>query len=124
MNKTINKKYLYIIGFVFVSCTFNNILITVSSVKGKTLLFSTGGLLGLNGSKRSSSFAGQALGLTLGKKLLFLGIRFLYIKLNGFGNARKPVLKGLVASSLKIIALKDQTVIPHNGCKLKKQRRI
>ena len=122
--KTLNSKYSSLIGIAHIYTTFNNTLITISDLKGNTLSCASCGFLGLAGSKRSTGYAGQIVSNMLGKKVYELGIRFLQIRLKGFGNSRKSVLKGLVTANLKIISLKDITPITHNGCRSKKRRRI
>lgn len=120
----LNIKYISLIGIVYIYTTFNNTLITITDFKGKTLTFGSSGILGLKGSKRSTAYAGQSIATVLGKNLFNLGIKFLQIKIKGFGNARKSVLKGFLAASLKIISIKDVTAVSHNGCRKRKKRRI
>jgi small subunit ribosomal protein S11 len=128
MNKrttaSLHKKYLYIIAIVYIYTTLNNTLITVTDIQGKVIIFCSAGFLNLKGSKRSTAYAGQSVATLIGKKLVTRGIRLLYVKLKGFGSARRAVLKGFTAANLKIITIKDHTSIPHNGCTPKKQRRI
>ncbi|YP_001874774.1 ribosomal protein S11 (mitochondrion) [Hemiselmis andersenii] len=122
--KNLNQKYLLQIGIVYVYTTFNNTLMTVTDIKGKTLIFTSAGFLGLKGVRRSTAYAGQTLTTVLSKNMSKLGIRFIQIRLKGFGNARKSVLKGFAATNLEIISIKDFTSIAHNGCRRKKKRRI
>nr|YP_009476618.1 ribosomal protein S11 [Chroomonas placoidea]AVM81111.1 ribosomal protein S11 [Chroomonas placoidea] len=121
---TLSRKNLHIVAIVYIYTSFNNTLITITNIKGQTILFGSAGSLGLKGSKRSTAFAGQSIADVLGKKLFILGFRFVYIQFKGFGSARKSVLKGFLGSSLKILTIKDKTNIAHNGCKAKKKRRI
>lgn len=122
--KNLSNKYAARIGVAYVCSTFNNTLITITNIKGKTLIFASAGFLGLKGVRRSTSYAGQTLATVLGNKMSGLGIQFLQIRLKGFGNARKSVIKGFVATNLKIISIKDFTPIAHNGCRKRKKRRI
>jgi small subunit ribosomal protein S11 len=122
--KSLNQKYTSQIGIVYVYSTFNNTLITITNIKGKTLVFASAGFLGLKGVRRSTAYAGQTLATMLGKKISELGIHFVQIRLKGFGNARKSVIKGFTATNLEIISIKDFTPIAHNGCRRKKKRRI
>jgi small subunit ribosomal protein S11 len=126
MSKThkLDRKHTSLIAIVYVYTTFNNTLITITDINGKTLTFGSTGALGLKGAKRSTAYAGQSIATVLGKKLINLGVHFLQIKVKGFGNARKSVLKGFLAASLKIISVKDITSISHNGCRKRKKRRI
>lgn len=120
----LNHKYSYLTGIVYIYLTFNNTLISVTDINGKTILFASSGLLGLKGAKRGTSYAGQSIAMMLSKKLYLLGFRFLYIQLKGFGGARRSVLKGFTFSNFKVISIKDRTAIAHNGCKQRKKRRI
>ena len=122
--KSLNQKYTSQIGIVYVYSTFNNTLITITNIKGKTLVFASAGFLGLKGVRRSTAYAGQTLATMLGKKISELGIQFVQIRLKGFGNARKSVIKGFTSTNLEIISIKDFTPIAHNGCRRKKKRRI
>lgn len=111
------------IAIFYVKCTSNNTVITVVQ-KDKTIAFGSCGILGLKGSKRSTPYASQSLSNVLGKKIYLLGVRFVVVKINGFGNGRVSVLKGLQSSGIKILRLLDITPVPFNGCKISKKRRI
>jgi small subunit ribosomal protein S11 len=122
--KRLNTKYISIVAIAYVYTTFNNTLITITSIAGKTILFGSSGLLGLKGAKRSTTYAGLSIANTLGRKICESGVYFLQVRLKGFGNSRKFVLKGFIKANLKIISIKDYNSISHNGCRKKKQRRI
>lgn len=106
-----------------IKCTSNNTIIT-AVYRNKTIVSGSCGILGLKGSKRSTSYASQTLSNILGKKIYLLGVRFVVVKINGFGNGRISALKGLQSSGIKILKLLDTTTIPFNGCKVSKRRRI
>lgn len=111
------------IATIYIKCTSNNTIITVVQ-KNKTIASGSCGILGLKGSKRSTSYASQTLSNVLGKKIFLSGIKFVIVKVNGFGNGRVSALKGLQFSGVKILRLLDITPIPFNGCKVSKKRRI
>ena len=113
-----------VIAIVNILSTSNNIIVNISDIYNKTICIGSGGLLGIKGSKRSTSYAGQAIGFTLGKKIFILGIRYLYIKIKGFGHGRYSCIKGLSLSGIKILSISDCTHIPFNGCKPSKRRRM
>jgi small subunit ribosomal protein S11 len=122
--QNIKHKTNTLVAFVYINLSFNNTLITITNIHGKTISFGAGGFLGLKGARRSTAYAGQTVALLLGKKLFSLGFRYVLLNLNGFGSARKTVLKGLISSKLKVLRIRDTTSIAHNGCKSKKKRRI
>jgi len=116
----LSRKNFHIVAIVYIYTSFNNTLITITNIKGQTVLFASSGCLGLKGSKRSTTFAGQSLADIVGKKMFALDFRFVYIQLKGFWAAKKPSLKGFSSSNFKILRIKDKTNIAHNGCKAKK----
>jgi small subunit ribosomal protein S11 len=121
-SKTYKKKSL--IAIVNILSTSNNTIINISDVYSKTLFFGSGGLLGIKGSRRSTSYAGQAIASVIGKKLLSLGVKYIYIKLKGFGKGRYSSLKSFFILGFNIINISDVTSLPFNGCKPSKKRRI
>ena len=117
-------KKINIIAIANISSSSNNVIINISDSSNNTICTGSGGLLGIKGSKRSTSYAGQAIGLMIGKKLITLGIRYLYVKVKGFGHGRYASLKGLSAAGIKILSILDSTSIPFNGCKASKRPRM
>lgn len=78
-----------LVALIHINLSFNNTLITISNIHGKTISFGAGGFLGLKGARRSTSYAGQTIAVLLGKKIFALGFRYILLSLNGFGSARK-----------------------------------
>lgn len=122
--RNIKYKTNLLVAFVYISLSFNNTLITITNFNGKTISFGSGGFLGLKGARRSTSYAGQTVATLLGKKIFALGFRYIILNLNGFGSARKTILKGFISTKLRVLRIRDTTSIAHNGCKAKKKRRI
>ena len=123
INLKTNKKT-NLIAVANILSTSNNILINISDLSNKTIYFGSSGLLGIKGSRRSTSYAGQSIANMLGKKLFFLGVRYLYVKIKGFGYSRYSSLKGLNLAGIKFLSILDVTPIPFNGCKPPKRRRM
>lgn len=119
--KKIKCKFLSIIN---VYCSSNNTTLNVSNFEKKTILCGSCGFLGIKGSRRSTSYASQAISSIFAKKLLFLGIKYAFIKLKGFGNGRYSCIRGLFLGGVKILRIQDITSLPFNGCKPQKKRRI
>lgn len=117
-------KRVSVVAIANILSTSNNIIINISDTCKNTICIGSGGLLGIKGSKRSTSYAGQAIGTAIGKKIVLLGIRYLYVKIKGFGHGRYSSLKGLSLAGLKILSVLDSTPIPFNGCKPSKRRRM
>lgn len=111
-------------AIISILSTSNNTLITATNTKGYLFFFYSSGYLGMKGAKRSTVYSSQNVGYLVGKKLLFLGYKFVYVKIKGFGFGRFPSLKGLYYSGLKILYIFDVTGFSFNGCKKSKNRRL
>nr|QIC54986.1 ribosomal protein S11 [Cryptophyta sp. CCMP2293] len=112
------------LAIAHVTCSFNNTIISITTVGGHTIVSSSGGAVGFKGHKRSTPYASLSVAKDLAKKAYYKGVRKLYVQLKGFGNGRKSCLKGFMAGKLNILEIKEVTAIPYNGCKASKQRRI
>ena len=113
-----------LIAIVNILSTSNNTIINISDIKGKTLYCASAGILGVKGSRRSTSYAGQSVANVLAKKLSLSGVKYIYVKIKGFGNGRYSCLKGFYMAGLKLLSILDTTPIPFNGCRPPKKRRI
>jgi small subunit ribosomal protein S11 len=113
-----------IFSVIHIYCSSNNTILNISNFNKKTIFSASTGLLGLKGSKRSTSYASQAITIIFAKKLLLMGIKYVFIKLKGFGNGRYSCIKGLCLTGIKILRIQDSTLLPFNGCKPPKKRRI
>ena len=113
-----------LIAIVYIQFTSNNTIITVTDNKKNTIITGSAGLLGIKGSRRSTSYASQSIANLLGKKVFLLGIRYICIKTKGFGKGRFSSLKGLCLAGLNILYISDLTNIPFNGCRPAKKRRV
>lgn len=115
MNKT---------GIIHVLTTLSNTIVTLTNLKGDTLSWASGGSQGFKGSKRSTSYAAQMTGEAIGKECLSRGILYVHVKFKGIGYGKESSLRGLQSTGLNIIKLEDTTMIPFNGCRPVKKRRV
>lgn len=122
--KLTKKKKEIPVAIAHVHATFNNTIITIADERGNALNWSSGGLVGFKGSRRSTSFAAQAAAENAGKKASEFGVRAISVILKGLGDGRESAIRGLQTSGLRILSITDQTPIPHNGCRPRKQRRV
>ena len=111
-------------GLAHVVSSFNNTIITITDEQGNTLAWSSAGLKGFKGSKKSTPFAAQVAAEDAGNKAKEYGLKSLKIRVSGPGSGRESALRSLQAIGYSILSIKDVTAIPHNGCRPKKQRRV
>ena len=107
-----------------VMASFNNTIVTITDLKGDTLVWSSAGGSGFKGSRKSTPFAAQIAAQMAAKKALDYGVKEIEVFVNGPGAGRESAIRALQAAGLNITAIKDVTPIPHNGCRPRKRRRV
>jgi small subunit ribosomal protein S11 len=99
------------LGKVFVSASFNNTLITVTS--------------GFKGTRRATPYAAtSATERVLGKVKNDFGVEEVEVYVKGPGAGRDAALRAIRATGVKIDLIADITPVPHNGPRPKKKRRV
>ena len=111
-------------GVAHVTATFNNTMITITDHQGNTIAWASAGSQGFKGSRKSTPFAAQVAAEAAAKKAMEHGMRTIEINVRGPGSGRESALRALAAAGLEIVAVRDVTPIPHNGCRPRKRRRV
>ena len=111
-------------GVAHVNSTFNNTMFTISDENGNTISWSSAGLMGFKGSRKSTPYAAQMAAEDAGSKALEHGLKTLRVEIQGPGSGRESALRALQSSGFTITSIKDVTSIPHNGCRPPKRRRV
>ena len=111
-------------GVAHVSATFNNTMITIADAQGNTIAWSSAGQRGFKGSRKSTPYAAQMAGEAAGRKAQEHGMKTLEVQVKGPGSGRESALRALQAVGFVITSIRDVSVIPHNGCRPPKRRRV
>jgi small subunit ribosomal protein S11 len=111
-------------GVAHVNSTFNNTMITITDAQGNTISWSSSGMQGFKGSRKSTPYAAQVAAEDAGKKAMEHGMRTLEVEVKGPGAGRESALRALQAVGFSITSIRDVTPIPHNGCRPRKRRRV
>ena len=111
-------------GIAHFNSTFNNTMITISDENGNTISWSSAGLMGFKGSRKSTPYAAQMAAEDAGTKALEHGVKTLRVEIQGPGSGRESALRALQSTGFTITSIKDVTSIPHNGCRPPKRRRV
>ena len=112
------------IGVVHIHASFNNTLVTITDPTGNTVSWSSSGSKGFRGSRKSTPFAAQIAAEDAGRKAAEQGVRTVSVIVKGPGAGRESALRALSSAGLKITSIRDETPIPHNGCRPPKRRRV
>ncbi|CAA7627111.1 30S ribosomal protein S11 [Magnetospirillum sp. SS-4] len=111
-------------GVAHVNATFNNTMITITDAQGNTISWSSAGVQGFKGSRKSTPYAAQVAAEDAGRKASEHGMRTLEVEVKGPGAGRESALRALQAVGFQITSIRDVTPIPHNGCRPRKRRRV
>ena len=113
-----------VVGVAHVAATFNNTIITITDGAGNAISWSSAGMMGFKGSRKSTPYAAQVAAEDAGKKAVEHGMRSLEVEVSGPGSGRESALRALQTVGLIVTSIRDVTPIPHNGCRPPKRRRV
>jgi small subunit ribosomal protein S11 len=112
------------VAVAHVSSTFNNIIVSITDVKGNVIAWSSAGFHGFKGSRKSTPYAAQITAEHAGKIAQECGVTVLSIEVKGPGAGRESALRALMSLGIAVSSIKDVTPIAHNGCRPPKRRRV
>jgi small subunit ribosomal protein S11 len=110
-------------GVAHVNASFNNTMVTITDVQGNTISWSSSGVMGFKGSRKSTPYAAQVAAEDAAKKAQEHGMKTLEVEVRGPGSGRESALRALQAAGFNDTSIRDVTYIPHNGCRPRKSRR-
>jgi small subunit ribosomal protein S11 len=111
-------------GLVYIQATFNNTIVTVTDPAGNTVSWSSAGVKGFKGSRKSTPFAAGLVAEDACKKAMDHGMKAVGVYVKGPGTGRESALRAVATCGLRITHIRDVTPIPHNGCRPPKKRRV
>lgn len=111
-------------GIAYVQSTFNNTIITITDQQGSTLCWKSSGTAGFKGARKGTPFAAQLAAKEVANNAKEFGVRYVDVRVKGPGAGRESAIRALKAGGLEIKSIKDVTPIPHNGCRVRKRRRV
>ena len=111
-------------GIVHIQSTFNNTIVTITDSGGNVVSWSSAGVQGFKGSRKSTPFSAQLAAEDAARKAMEHGMRTVEVYVKGPGPGRESALRALQAAGFNVVMIKDVTPIPHNGCRPPKRRRV
>jgi small subunit ribosomal protein S11 len=110
-------------GVAHIHATWNNTIINITDEDGNTLAWSSAGVSGFKGSKKSTPFAAQQAANKVAETVQAMGMKRVRVETKGSGPGRDTSVKTLKGAGIDVTAIKNVTPIPHNGCRKPKNRR-
>ncbi len=111
-------------GIATVNVSYNNTLISIADPKGEVISWSSSGLLGFKGSKKSTPYAANMVAKDSFEKAKKYNLTNIKIVIKGVGPGRESAIRGLAGTGLNILSIMDATPIAHNGVRRMKPRRV
>ena len=125
MVKINKKKISYPHVEVHIHATHNNTILTAFCPKRRIVVaWSSAGVAGFKGAKKSTPHAAQTAANELSNKMAVLGVNSIAIIFNGFGSGRDAAVKTLDGRNFRIKELEDRTGIPFNGVRMPRSPRV
>jgi small subunit ribosomal protein S11 len=124
--KVTKKRVVHVdpVGQVHISASFNNIIISITNGTGQVISWASAGKMGFRGSKKNTPYAAQMAVQDCAKVAYDLGLRKVEVFVKGPGSGRESAIRNLAVAGIEVIAIRDITPLPHNGCRPPKKRRV
>ena len=110
-------------GHAHIRSTFNNTIVSITDPLGNVISWASAGQVGFKGSRKSTPYAAQLAAEKCARAAMEHGVKKVDVLVRGPGSGRETAIRSLAAAGIEVVAIKDVTPLPHNGCRPKKRRR-
>ena len=111
-------------GQAHIKSTFNNTIVTITDPTGAVLSWSSSGVVGFKGSRKSTPYAAQMSAESAARQAQEHGVKKVDVFVKGPGSGRETAIRSLQAAGLEVGSINDVTPQAHNGCRPPKRRRV
>ncbi|WP_111720614.1 30S ribosomal protein S11 [Homoserinimonas sp. OAct 916] len=112
------------VGQAHIKSTFNNTIVTITDPTGAVLSWSSSGVVGFKGSRKSTPYAAQMSAEAAARQAQEHGVKKVDVFVKGPGSGRETAIRSLQAAGLEVGSINDVTPQAHNGCRPPKRRRV
>ena len=109
-------------GRLYVAATFNNTVASVTDDTGAVLCWSSTGVAGFTGSRKSTPYAATITIENVLNRAKTYGMNQVDVFVKGPGPGRDVALRVLRGQGIKVGMIADITPIPHNGTRPRKAK--
>jgi small subunit ribosomal protein S11 len=111
-------------GQAHIHASFNNTIVTITDMNGNVISWSSGGKMGLKGSRKSTAYAAQLVAEDAAKAAKLHGLRRVEVFIKGPGQGRESAIRSITNADIDVTKIQDVSPIAHNGCRPPKRRRL
>src|SRR5271154_807196 len=90
-----------------IKSTFNNTIVTITTLDGDVLFSGSSGRFGFKGARKGTPFAASQIGSTLAKDMSTIGVKHVEVNLQGPGSGRDSVVRSFQTAGFNITTLRD-----------------
>ncbi len=112
------------VGQAHIKSTFNNTIVSITDPTGAVISWASSGVVGYNGSRKSTPFAAQLAAESAARQAQEHGMKKVDVFVKGPGSGRETAIRSLQAAGLEVGSINDVTPQAHNGCRPPKRRRV
>ena len=112
------------VGIAHIQSTFNNTVVTITDMNGNVIAWSSAGVKGFKGSRKSTPFAAQLVAADAARKAMDHGVKTVGVLVKGPGSGREAAIRAIQGAGIRVVSIRDVTPVPHNGCRPPKKRRV
>jgi len=97
-------------GRIYIKATFNNTIVTITDTQGNTIAWSSTGVHGFKGSRKSTPFAARVAADDALKKAVDSGMKSVDVFVKGPGSGRESALRAISAiEGMRVTSINDIT---------------
>jgi small subunit ribosomal protein S11 len=111
-------------GRAYIQATFNNTIVTITDQNGDVLGWASAGMVGFKGPKKATPYAAGQVVKKVVENVKSYGLKEVSVFVKGIGGGREGAIRAFNTNGVQVLAIKDVTPIPHNGCRPPKRRRV
>ena len=111
-------------GIAHVKATQNNTMVTITDAQGNAISWSSAGMMGFKGSRKSTPYAAQMAAESAARQAQEHGMKKVDVFVKGPGSGRETAIRSLTAAGLEVGTIQDVSPSPHNGVRPPKRRRV
>ncbi len=111
-------------GVITIASSYNNTIVSMADNNGDVVVWSSAGLMGFKGARKSTPYAATIVAKDVVEKAKRFGLQEVRISVKGIGPGREAAIRGIASTGVSIASIMDNTPIPHNGIRPPKPRRV
>ena len=111
-------------GIIHIHSTYNNTLITLRTIQGEVINWSSARVCGFRGARKRTPFAAKIAIETVIRNGVKIGIQWVRIYISGPGSRREKAIRRVYEIGFRVVLIRDITSLSHNGCRPPKRRWI